>query len=391
MKIHEYQAKSLLKKYEIPIQDGYVIEDINLAEKTISDVKSDFKSKDVVVKAQIHAGGRGKGGGVKFCPNGDNALDACNNILGMNLITHQTGPEGQKVNKIYITQAFDILKEFYVGITMDRTTGKDVFMVSTEGGMEIEEVAKDTPEKIIKVWVDPIEGLRSFQLFKLTKGLNLKGDQFKQGMIILKKMYKCFKDKDISLLEINPLVETGDNEIVAIDAKMNFDSNALYKHIDILEMRDINEEEETEYEASKFGLNYIKLDGNVGCMVNGAGLAMETMDIIKISGGDPANFLDVGGAASSETVKNGFKIILSDPNVKSILINIFGGIVRCDRVAEGVVQAVKELSLSVPVVVRLEGTNSDLAKKIISDSGLKITPADSMLDAAVKVVKASKN
>ena len=391
MKIHEYQAKSLLKKYGIPIQDGYVIENINDAEETISKVKNDFKSKDVVVKAQIHAGGRGKGGGVKFCPNAENALQSCKDILGMNLITHQTGPEGQTVKKVYITQAFDIAKEFYVGITMDRTTGKDVFMVSTEGGMEIEEVAKDTPDKIIKVWIDPLEGFRNFQLTKLARGLNLKGDQYKQAIKILKNMYICFKEKDISLLEINPLVETNDHKIIAIDAKMNFDSNALFRHSDVLDMRDIYEEEEAEYEASKFGLNYIKLDGNVGCMVNGAGLAMATMDIIKINGGEPANFLDVGGAASSETVKNGFKIILKDKNVKSILINIFGGIVRCDRVAEGVVQAVKELSLSVPVIVRLEGTNCELAKKIISDSGLEILPADSMLDAAKKVVLASKS
>ena len=309
----------------------------------------------------------------------------------MNLVTHQTGPDGQKVKKVFITQAFDIVKEFYVGITMDRTTGKDVFMVSTEGGMEIEEVAKDTPDKIIKVWIDPLEGFRSFQLAKLVRGLNLEKEQSKEAMTILKNMYKCFKQKDISLLEINPLIESADKKIIAVDAKMNFDSNALYRHPDILDMRDINEEDESEYEASKFGLNYIKLDGNVGCMVNGAGLAIATMDIIKINGGEPANFLDVGGAASAETVKNGFKIILRDENVKSILINIFGGIVRCDRVAEGVIQAVKELSLNVPVVVRLEGTNSDLAKQKISDSGLEIIPADSMLDAAIKVVSACKN
>ena len=391
MKIHEYQAKSILKEYNIPIQDGYVIENINDAESTINKVKKDFNSKDVVVKAQIHAGGRGKGGGVKFCPNGEKALKCCQNILGMNLITHQTGPSGQDVKKVFITQAYNISKEFYVGITMDRTTGKDVFMVSTEGGMEIEEVAKNTPEKIIKVWIDPLEGFRSFQLSKLVKGLNLKKEQYKETAMILKSMYTCFKEKDISLLEINPLIETDDERIIAVDAKMNFDSNALYRHSDVIEMRDIYEEDQAEYEASKFGLNYIKLDGNVGCMVNGAGLAMATMDIIKINGGDPANFLDVGGAASAETVKNGFKIILSDSNVKSILINIFGGIVRCDRVAEGVIQAVKELSLNVPVVVRLEGTNSEIAKQIISDSGLKIIPADSMLDAAQKVVSASKN
>ena len=391
MKIHEYQAKNILKEYSIPIQDGCIIQNIDDAEKTIFDVRDKFNSKDVVIKAQIHAGGRGKGGGVKFCPDAKGALEACNNILGMNLITHQTAQEGQKVRKVYITQAFDIAKEFYVGITMDRKTGKDVFMVSTEGGMEIEEVAKNNPEKIIKVWIDPLEGLRNFQLSKLARGLNLKKEQYKQTIKILNSMYKCFKDKDVSLLEINPLIETDSGEIIAVDAKMNFDSNALFRHPEIMDMRDINEEEETEYEASKYDLNYIKLDGNVGCMVNGAGLAMATMDIIKINGGEPANFLDVGGAASAETVKNGFKIILKDENVKSILINIFGGIVRCDRVAEGVIQAVKELSLNVPVVVRLEGTNCELAKKIISDSGLEILPADSMLDAAKKVVLASKD
>ena len=387
MNIHEYQAKELFNEYNIPVSNGSVA----FSKKEIEQSVKEILGPIWVVKAQIHAGGRGKGGGVKFCPNADNALQSCEDILGMNLITHQTGPEGQKVKKVYITQAFDISKEFYVGITMDRTTGKDVFMVSTEGGMEIEEVAKDTPDKIIKVWIDPLEGFRSFQLTKLVRGLNLEGEQYKQAIKILKNMYTCFKEKDISLLEINPLVETNDHKIIAIDAKMNFDSNALFRHSDVLDMRDIYEEDESEYEASKFDLNYIKLDGNVGCMVNGAGLAMATMDIIKINGGDPANFLDVGGAASAETVKNGFKIILKDKNVKSILINIFGGIVRCDRVAEGVIQAVKELSLTVPVVVRLEGTNCEIAKKIISDSGLEILSADSMLDAAKKVVLASKN
>jgi len=391
MKIHEYQAKNILSNYNVPIQDGYVLEKIEDASELINKVKKDFNTEAVVVKAQIHAGGRGQGGGVKYCVNKEKAREACNDILGMNLVTRQTGPKGQLVKKVYITQAFNIAKEFYLGITMDRTTGKDVFMVSTEGGMEIEEVAKDTPEKIIKVWIDPLEGLRSFQLAKLTRGLNLTGDQYKQSIVIIKNIYKCFKEKDISLLEINPLIESDKGKIIAVDAKMNFDSNALFKHKDIISMRDTDEEEESEYEASKFGLSYIKLDGNVGCMVNGAGLAMATMDIIKINGGDPANFLDVGGAASAETVKNGFKIILKDKNVKSILINIFGGIVRCDRVAKGVIQAVKELSLSVPVVVRLEGTNSEIAKKIISDSGLEILPADSMLDAAIKVVSASKN
>ena len=268
MKIHEYQAKNILSNYNVPIQDGYILEKIEEASELINKVKKDFDSEAVVVKAQIHAGGRGQGGGVKYCVNKEKAMEACNDILGMNLVTHQTGPKGQLVKKIYITQAFDIAKEFYLGITMDRTTGKDVFMVSTEGGMEIEEVAKDTPEKIIKVWIDPLEGLRSFQLTKLARGLNLTGDQYRQSIEIIKNMYKCFKEKDISLLEINPLIESDEGKIIAVDAKMNFDSNALFKHKDIISMRDTDEEEESEYEASKFGLSYIKLDGNVGCMVN---------------------------------------------------------------------------------------------------------------------------
>ena len=388
MKIHEYQAKSLLKKYDIPIQDGYVIENIENAQETILKVKNDFKSKDVVVKAQIHAGGRGKGGGVKFCPNADNALQSCEDILGMNLITHQTGPEGQKVKKVYITQAFDISKEFYVGITMDRTTGKDVFMVSTEGGMEIEEVAKDTPDKIIKVWIDPLEGFRSFQLTKLVRGLNLEGAQYKQAIKILKNMYTCFKEKDISLLEINPLVETNDHKIIAIDAKMNFDSNALYRQPEIEKLRDLSEEEAAEVEAAKSELNYVKLDGNIGCMVNGAGLAMATMDIIKLHGGEPANFLDVGGGATKERVSAAFKIILSDINVKGILVNIFGGIMKCDIIADGVVAAANELGLKIPLVVRLEGTNVELGKKIMAKSGLPIISADNLGEAAEKIVAA---
>jgi len=352
-----------------------------------------------VVKSQIHAGGRGAGffkdeesggGGVILATNIEDVEVNVKRMMNKTLVTKQTGIQGKEVTKVYIEEACEIDNEFYLSMLVDRRLGGVTIICSTEGGMEIEEVAKDTPEKIIKVWIDPLEGFRSFQLTKLVRGLNLEKDQYKEAMNILKNMYKCFKEKDISLLEINPLIESSDKKIIAVDAKMNFDSNALYRHPDIVEMRDTNEEDESEHEASKFGLNYIKLDGNVGCMVNGAGLAMATMDIIKINGGDPANFLDVGGAASAETVKNGFKIILRDKNVKSILINIFGGIVRCDRVAEGVIQAVKELSLDVPVVVRLEGTNSELAKQKISDSGLEIIPADSMLDAAIKVVKASK-
>jgi|TARA_B100001079_G_scaffold8292_1_gene7021 succinyl-CoA synthetase beta subunit len=391
MKIHEYQGKEILKSYGIPIQDGYVIDNIEDAQLTINKVQKKFDTEAVVVKAQIHAGGRGKGGGVKFSPSTESALENSNNMLGMNLITHQTGPEGQKVRKVYITEALDIKKEFYCAITLDRARNKDVFMVSSEGGVEIEEVAKEMPEKIIKAWIDPLVGMKSFHAQKLALGLGLTGDAYKETVKVFIKMYKCYMGTDASIVEINPLILTTDEKIVALDAKFNFDGNALFRHKDIAELRDVYEENPTEIEASKFNLNYIKLDGNVGCMVNGAGLAMATMDIIKLAGGDPANFLDVGGAASAETVKNGFKIILSDDHVKAILINIFGGIVRCDRVANGVIDAVEELGLKVPVVVRLEGTNSQEAKKILSESGLDIIPANDMKDAAKKVVDAAIN
>ena len=391
MKIHEYQGKEILKSYGIPIQDGYVIDNIEDAQLTINKVQKEFDTEAVVVKAQIHAGGRGKGGGVKFSPSTESALENCNNMMGMNLITHQTGPEGQKVRKVYITEALDIKKEFYCAITLDRARSKDVFMVSSEGGVEIEEVAKEMPEKIIKTWIDPLVGMKSFHAQKLALGLGLAGEAYKETVKVFIKMYKCYMGTDASIVEINPLILTTDEKIVALDAKFNFDGNALFRHKDIAELRDVYEENPTEIEASKFNLNYIKLDGNVGCMVNGAGLAMATMDIIKLAGGDPANFLDVGGAASAETVKNGFKIILSDDHVKAILINIFGGIVRCDRVANGVIDAVEELGLKVPVVVRLEGTNSQEAKKILSESGLDIIPANDMKDAAKKVVDAAIN
>ena len=391
MKIHEYQGKEILKSYGIPIQDGYVIDNIEDAQLTINKVQKKFDTEAVVVKAQIHAGGRGKGGGVKFSPSTESALENSNNMMGMNLITHQTGPEGQKVRKVYITEALDIKKEFYCAITLDRARNKDVFMVSSEGGVEIEEVAKKMPEKIIKTWIDPLVGMKSFHAQKLALGLGLTGEAYKQTVKVFIKMYNCYMGTDASIVEINPLILTTDEKIVALDAKFNFDGNALFRHKDIAELRDVYEENPTEIEASKFNLNYIKLDGNVGCMVNGAGLAMATMDIIKLAGGDPANFLDVGGAASAETVKNGFKIILSDDHVKAILINIFGGIVRCDRVANGVIDAVEELGLKVPVVVRLEGTNSQEAKKILSESGLDIIPANDMKDAAKKVVDAAIN
>ena len=387
MKIHEYQGKEILKSFNIPVPIGYAVNKLDDVEKVIKKVQNESKKDAVVVKAQIHAGGRGKGGGVKFSSDLSTAVNNANKIFGMNLVTHQTGERGQKVRKILIEEASNISKEFYCAITLDRSLGQFVFMVSTEGGMEIEKVAEETPEKIVKVWIDPLIGMKSFHARKLAFGLQLTGSAYKEAVSLFLNLFKCFIRTDASLAEINPLVLTNDNKIVALDCKLNFDGNALYRQKDILSLRDTNEEDPTELEADKFDLNYIKLDGNVGCMVNGAGLAMATMDIIKISGGEPANFLDVGGTASADTVKNGFKIILSDKNVKAILINIFGGIVRCDRVANGVVEAVKELGLDVPVVVRLEGTNSEEAKEILARSKLSIIPASDMKDAALKVVK----
>ena len=387
MKIHEYQGKQIFRSFNIPVPIGYAINKLDDVEKVIKKVQNESKKEAVVVKAQIHAGGRGKGGGVKFSSDLSTAVNNANKIFGMNLVTHQTGERGQKVRKILIEEASNISKEFYCAITLDRSLGQFVFMVSTEGGMEIEKVAEETPEKIVKVWIDPLIGMKSFHARKLAFGLQLTGSAYKEAVNLFLNLFKCFIRTDASLAEINPLVLTNDNKIVALDCKLNFDGNALYRQKDILSLRDTNEEDPTELEADKFDLNYIKLDGNVGCMVNGAGLAMATMDIIKISGGEPANFLDVGGTASADTVKNGFKIILSDKNVKAILINIFGGIVRCDRVANGVVEAVKELGLDVPVVVRLEGTNSEEAKEILARSKLSIIPASDMKDAALKVVK----
>ena len=389
MKIHEYQAKKIFANFGMPVQDGYVFENIEEAESTIRRVQKDFNTEDVVVKAQIHAGGRGKGGGVKYSPNFDKAIQNAKNILGMNLVTHQTGEKGQLVRKVYVTEAFDIAEEYYAAITLDRGKGMDVFMISSEGGVEIEKVAAQTPEKIVKVWIDPLLGMKSFQSRKLAYGLNLSGDAFKAAMKIFMQMYQAYQSIDATIVEVNPLILTTDGRIVVLDAKVNLDDNALFRHKDISDMRDFDEEDPMEVEARKFSLNYIKLDGNVGCMVNGAGLAMATMDIIKLAGGEPANFLDVGGSASAETVKNGFRIILSDENVKAVLINIFGGIVRCDRVANGVVQAVKELGLKVPVVVRLEGTNAREAQDILAKSGVDIIPAIGMKDAAQKVVNAS--
>jgi succinyl-CoA synthetase beta subunit len=389
MNIHEYQAKELLKQYKIAIQDGVVLSDAAAAAETITAVQQQFNTQAVVIKAQIHAGGRGKGGGVKFCPNTDSAKQAIDAILGMNLVTHQTGPEGQLVRKVLVAQALDIESEYYVAITLDRSTGCPVVMVSTEGGVDIETVAAETPEKITRVTVDPVVGLRAFQARHLAGALGLSGDVYKQAVAFFVKLYICYEETDASLIEVNPLVVTTEGQLVALDAKFNFDDNALYRQKTIAEQRDTHEEDPSEVEASKHNLNYVKLDGNVGCMVNGAGLAMATMDIIKFEGGEPANFLDVGGGANVETVKQGFSIILSDPNVKAILVNIFGGIVRCDRVANGIVQAVSEMNLTVPVVVRLEGTNADVAKTVLDESGVSIISATTLEDAAQKVVQAA--
>ena len=388
MKIHEYQAKEILKKFNVPIQEGYAIDNSRDIDSTIKKVQADFNSEAVIVKAQIHAGGRGKGGGVKYCPTFEDAQDAANTILGMNLITHQTGPEGKMVNKILITEALDIEKEYYFAITFDRSKSSDVFIVSSEGGVDIEEVAENNPEKIIKAWINDSPNALDNAVKEIIESLSL--EKFDNVEQMFKDLYKCYIESDCSLLEINPLISTTNKEIIALDAKMEIDSNSLFRHPEIASYHDKSEEDPLELKAAEYGLNYIKLDGNVGCMVNGAGLAMATMDIIKHCGGEPANFLDVGGAANVETIKNGFKIILSDKNVKSILINIFGGIVRCDRVANGVIQAVKELELDVVVVVRLQGTNAKLAKKILDESDIEIISAETINEAATKAVEIVK-
>lgn len=381
MKIHEYQAKEILRKFNVPVPEGMVAytvdEAVSAAEKIGGSVW--------VVKAQIHAGGRGKGGGVKVAKSMDEVRDFANQILGMNLVTHQTGPEGKLVKRLLIEQGINIERELYLGITLDRAQSKNVIMVSTEGGVEIEKVAAESPEKILKETIEPAVGIQAYQARKLAFGLGLKGDQLKNAVKFIMSLYKAYEATDASLAEINPLVVTKEGSVIALDAKMNFDDNSLFRHPDIIEYRDFDEEEPLEIEASKYNLNYIKLDGNVGCMVNGAGLAMATMDIIKLAGGEPANFLDVGGGANKETVANGFKIILTDKNVKAILINIFGGIVRCDRVAQGVIDAVKEINVQVPIVVRLEGTNAEEAGVLLNKSGLKFEVAQSLQDAAHKV------
>lgn len=391
MNIHEYQAKEILKKYGVRIQEGYVADTPEEAVLAAKKLNEETGSTFFVVKAQIHAGGRGKGGGVKLAKNFDQVRELSNNILGMQLVTHQTGPEGKKVHKVLIAQdvyypGSSPTKEFYMSILLDRGKGRPVIMASTEGGMDIEEVAEKHPEKIVKEWVDPRVGLQGFQARKIAFSLGLEGTAFKEMVAFVNSLYKAYMDTDSAMFEINPVLKTSDDKILAVDAKVNLDDNALYRQANLAALRDISEEDPLEYEASESGLNYVKLDGNVGCMVNGAGLAMATMDIIKLSGGEPANFLDVGGGANAKTVEAGFRIILKDPNVKAILINIFGGIVRCDRVANGVVEAYKNIGeIRVPIIVRLQGTNAEEGAKIISESGLKVYPAIQLKEAAEKI------
>src|SRR5215204_1774607 len=382
MKIHEYQGKALLKDYGVPVPRSVVARTPDEAEAAARELGTDV----VVVKAQIHAGGRGKGGGVKLAKSPDEARSVAQQILGMNLVTHQTGPEGREVRVVLIEEGLPIDKEFYLGIVLDRASGRPVFMASSAGGMDIEEVAANTPEKIMKETIDPAVGFRSFQARKLAFGLGIPGELIGQAVKFMQALYSAYEQMDASLMEINPFLLTKDNRLIALDAKVNFDDNAMFRHKDFLELRDLNEEEPLEIEASKFDLNYIKLDGNIACMVNGAGLAMATMDIIKLAGGEPANFLDVGGGASQERVEAAFRILLADENVKAVLINIFGGIVRCDMVARGVVEAARNLGVKVPVVVRLEGTNVEEGQRVIRDSGLNFTVATGMQDAAEKVV-----
>src|SRR5215210_3765624 len=382
MKIHEYQGKAILKEYGVPVPRGIVARTPEEAEAAARELGTDV----VVVKAQIHAGGRGKGGGVKLARSPEEAKEIASEILGMQLITHQTGPEGQKVQTLLIEEGLPIDKEFYLGITLDRVTGRNVFMASQAGGMDIEKVAEETPELILKETIDPAVGLRGFQARKLAFGLGIPNELINQAASFMLKLYDAYEKTDASLVEINPFLLTKDSRLIALDAKVNFDDNALFRHKEFLDLRDLHEEEPLEIEASKFDLNYIKLDGNIACMVNGAGLAMATMDIIKLAGGEPANFLDVGGGASQERVENAFRILLMDPNVKAVLINIFGGIVRTDMVASGVVAAAKNIGINVPVVVRLEGTNVEQGRKVIEESGLNFTVGQGMQDAAEKVV-----
>jgi succinyl-CoA synthetase beta subunit len=387
MKIHEYQAKDVLRSFDVPVPAGELatsVEEAEMAARRLEESGADL----FVVKAQIHAGGRGKGGGVKLARSIDEVKSLAAEMLGMQLVTHQTGPEGQTVRRLLITAGVDIEKEYYVGITLDRGRNMDVIMVSTEGGIEIETVAEETPELIHKAWIDPVTGLQPNQTRRLGFALGFTGDQLKQAVKFITKLYAAYRSSDASLAEINPLTLTKDGTLVALDAKINLDDNALFRHPELVQMRDLDEEDPFEVEASEHGLNYIKLDGNVGCMVNGAGLAMATMDIIKLAGGEPANFLDVGGTANAETVEAGFRIILKDPNVEAILVNIFGGIVRGDRVAQGVVDAASKVDLDVPLIVRLQGTNAEEGLQIIRESDLKVETAILLEEAAEKVTQA---
>jgi succinyl-CoA synthetase beta subunit len=382
MKIHEYQAKAILRQYNVPVPRGEVAFTAEEAEAAARRIGG-----SVVVKAQIHAGGRGKGGGVKIAKDAAEAGEIARKMLGMKLVTHQTGPEGRIVQRLLVEETLPIERELYLGIVLDRVQGKPVFMASAAGGMEIEEVAAKTPEAILKETFEPGMGLLPYQARKLAFGIGVPPASVNAAAAAIGALAKAYAATDASLAEINPFILTRDGKVYALDAKINFDDNALYRHKDIVELRDLNEEDPLEVEASKFGLNYIKLDGTVGCMVNGAGLAMATMDIIKYAGGSPANFLDVGGGASAEQVKNAFRILLSDHSVKAVLINIFGGILRCDRLANGVVEAARDLNIQVPIVVRMEGTNVELGRQILRDSGLKLTVGEDMRDAAEKVVR----
>ena len=394
MNIHEYQAKDLLASYGVRIQRGIVADSKEKAVKAAKELNKETGTEWYVVKAQIHAGGRGKGGGVKLAKSTDEVLSISDQILGMQLITHQTGPAGKRVNKVLIAE--DVYypgesepKEYYLGILLDRAKSCNVIMASTEGGMDIETVAANTPEKIIKEWIDPRVGLQGYQARKVAFALGLEGQAFKEMVKFIFSLYKAYEATDSSMFEINPVLKTSDNKIMAVDAKVNLDDNALFRHRDLVELRDLSEEDPLEVEAGENDLNYVRLDGNVGCMVNGAGLAMATMDIIKLSGGEPANFLDVGGTANAETVEAGFRIILKEKNVEAILINIFGGIVRCDRVAQGVVDAYKNVGdINIPIIVRLQGTNAEEGAQIIEESGLKVTSAVVLKDAAQKVREA---
>ncbi len=385
MKIHEYQGKALLKTYGVPVPNSIVARTAEEAEQAAKDLGTDI----VVVKAQIHAGGRGKGGGVKLAKSPEEAKEIASQMLGMNLVTHQTGPEGREVKTLLIEEGLPIEQEFYLGITLDRSTGKNVFMASSEGGTEIEEVAATNPEKILKETIEPGIGLQPFQARNLAFGLGLPTELIGQAAKFMITLANAFEQMDATIVEINPFLKTSDGRLIALDAKVNFDGNAMFRHKDYPELRDLNEEEPLEIEASKSDLSYIKLDGNIGCMVNGAGLAMATMDIIKHSGGEPANFLDVGGGASQERVEDAFRILLADENVKAVLINIFGGIVRCDMVALGVVAAAKNLGIDIPIVARLAGTNVEEGKRVLNESGINIISADGMQDAAEKVVAAA--